>query len=177
MGANRTVVIDFPYRIGTRGATNLGTSGGPFAPELPYETMTDAEILGFPIDDFAAERCDLFIWTVHSKLPLAIKVMERHGFKYHAVITWMKSGGTTLMGIHRNTEFVVYGYRGRWQIPKKGRAIRTGFKAPLRGHSVKPREFYEMIRPKTAEPRIDVFARRRHPGFAAWGDQVEGAPA
>lgn len=40
-------------------------------------------------------------------------------------------------------------------------------------HSQKPDEFYEILRRRTPAPRIDIFARRRHFGFDAHGNQVE----
>ena len=33
--------------------------------------------------------------------------------------------------------------------------------------------FYELIRRVARRPRVDIFARRRHEGFDAFGNQVE----
>ena len=168
---NRTAVIDFPYDL-DMGGDNKKFMGG-YKRKLPYKTMSDDEILRFDIDRFLKPRACLFVWTTSSKIQLAIEYLKKYGFKLHSVITWVKNGGPTMNGIHNNSELVLFGYRGSWQIPINGKAIRTAFASPRRGHSVKPREFYEMIRPKTPAPRIDIFARGRHPGFAAWGDEVE----
>ena len=77
-----------------------------------------------------------------------------------------------MQGIFRNSEFVVFGYRGPFNIPFKGRSIPAAFNGRTGGHSKKPSEFYELLRTKTKPPRIDVFARKRHPGFDAWGDEA-----
>lgn len=47
------------------------------------------------------------------------------------------------------------------------------FKAKRRKHSEKPDVFYANILKVTNAPRIDIFARKRHYGFDAWGNEVE----
>jgi septum formation topological specificity factor MinE len=53
--------------------------------------------------------------------------------------------------------------------------------APVREHSRKPDEVYARIERYCAGPYLELFARTRHPGWDARGDQVdmfpmEGAP-
>jgi len=167
----KTIVMDFPWKLTDHGTDNF--MKGKINHNLPYGQMTDDEILNFNINDFAEYQCDLFLWTTHKKLPLTFKILERWGFKYYCIITWFKNSGLTVNGFFMNSEIVVYGYRGKFTIPRRGEAIPIVFKANTRGHSIKPDEFYELIKPKTREPRIDIFARKRHDGFEAWGDQVE----
>lgn len=170
MGENHVVVVDYPWdrKSGISGQSRMGKFR-----ELPYKTMTDAQIRRFDLERFMAPDCDVFLWTTHAKLGFTIQLLGTLGLKYRVVMTWIKPKGITMQGIYRNSEFVVVGYRGKSSIEKTGTPMRTAFVGKHRGHSVKPDEFYEMIRRKTAGPRIDVFARRRHPGFGAWGDQVE----
>lgn len=176
-GTNHTCVIDFPWPV--REVGGRYTKDGRKRPgcwqmdDMPYKLMTKKQILDFAIDDFAAPDSLLFMWTTHSQLPFACKVMEHWGFTYYCCMTWVKDNGITLHGITRNSEFVLFGYRGSYMFKAVGEAVKAAFSARRRDNSVKPAEFYEMIRPKTPEPRIDIFARRRHKGFSAWGDQVE----
>ena len=58
----------------------------------------------------------------------------------------------------------------------KGVSLPTFFREDSTVHSRKPQIFYQMLCRSTPEPRIDVFARKRHYGFDAWGDQVENVP-
>ena len=89
-------------------------------------------------------------------------------------MTWKKNPGVGLLGFYRNSENIIYGYRGKMGIDKgPGEYIKTCFESDITIHSQKPNIFYESIRYRTLSPRIDIFARRRHPGFDAWGDQVE----
>ena len=78
-----------------------------------------------------------------------------------------------MQGIFRNSELAIFGYSGEFNIPFRGKAIPTAFNAKTGIHSEKPSEFYEIIKSKTQTPRIDIFARKQHHGFTAWGDQVE----
>lgn len=85
----RTVVIDPPWRVGA-GLEKLSLDCYRIARPLPYDTMTDSEIMAFPINDFADKECDLFLWTTHTKLPLALSILQAWGFKYHALMSWDK---------------------------------------------------------------------------------------
>jgi len=167
----KTIVIDPPWDVRCNLTNEKFYRIGR---KLPYKVMKDSEILSFPINNFAAEECDLFLWTTHTKLPLALAILEKWGFKYHALLTWDKQSGVCINGFYRRTEFVVYGYRGRQCLNVgRGSHIPTIFKAKTKKHSEKPAKFYDIIRRRTQEPRIDIFARHRHFGFDAWGDEVD----
>ena len=51
--------------------------------------------------------------------------------------------------------------------------MKTLFSERTKRHSEKPAILYEYIKDYFPSPRLDVFARRRHIGFDAWGDEVE----
>lgn len=167
----RTIVIDFPWDIKCNLVdTKFYRCGKP----LPYKVMPDKEILDFPIDNFADKDCDLFVWVTHSKLPFGLELVKRWGFKYHCLLTWDKTNGIGLNGFQRRTEMVIYAYRGKMGIVRtKGHYIPTLITEKLTTHSTKPTLFYTTLKGRTLEPRIDIFARKRHEGFEAWGDEVE----
>jgi N6-adenosine-specific RNA methylase IME4 len=171
----KTIVMDPPWEVDSGFAKRLtNTKYYRFGKKLPYETMTDNEILEFPINDFADEECALFIWTIQKKTPFVFKLLEKWGFKFNLILTWKKSSGIGLKGFYRNSETCIYAYRGKMCVDwGKGHYIKTCFEAPVTKNSEKPSIFYESISNRTLEPRIDIFARRRHDGFDAWGDQVE----
>ena len=52
----------------------------------------------------------------------------------------------------------------------------TGFYAAKGAHSVKPEEMRRMIEKVSYAPRIELFAREKHEGWDAWGNEVEGVP-
>lgn len=163
----QTIVIDPPWLIG-----NLSLR--KFPRKINYRMMTDEKIQQIPITNFAAECCGLFMWVTLSKIPHALKITESWGFTYHIMLTWHKPNMLNFLGFGRNSEHVIFSYRGKFNIDTGcGSYIPTVFRGKNRKHSQKPDEFYEILRQRTPEPRIDIFARRRHFGFDAYGDQVE----
>lgn len=172
LGKYKTVVIDPPWLLRAALKKMVGKHG--YHTNLPYKTMTDEEIRAFQINDFADKECDLFMWTTHTKLPIALDILQAWGFKFHVLLSWDKMSGVCMNGFYRQTEFVVYGYRGKQGIDVgEGSYIPTLFSSKANGHSKKPDKFYSIIKDRTREPRIDIFARKRHYGFDAFGDQVE----
>ena len=57
-------------------------------------------------------------------------------------------------------------------INKKGKFIPSLIRQKRTRHSEKPSLFYEILKNNTKEPRIDIFARRKHDGFDSWGLEV-----
>lgn len=170
----KTIVIDPPWAVGNGFDKKYCFHGQNREQCLPYQTMSDTEILAFPINNFAAEDCDLFLWTTHTKLPTALNILQAWGFKYHALMAWDKANGVCINGFYRNTELIVYGYRGKMGIDvSEGNYIPTLFKEQSRNHSRKPDVFYSILRKRTQEPRIDIFARYKHVGFDVWGNEAE----
>ena len=166
----RTIVIDPPWEV-IFNMSNLTVNGTKYK-KLPYATMTDNEIRNFPIDNYAEKKCWLFMWSTHRKLPTALNIIEQWGFHYDCILAWNKHRGPTVNGICRDMEPCIIAHRGN---------LRLSNKIPLKliidslntSNSEKPRKFYDMVRKSAPKPRIDIFARRRHYGFNAYGDQVE----
>ena len=175
-GKYKTVVIDPPWTL-KLGRNTLKNTG--YKSKLPYDTMTDKELLKFPLGDFAAANCILFLWTVHSKTRFAFDLAEQWGFKPYAIITWYKHTGVCRNGIYNSTEPCLIAYRGKLgDCTNNKQPIKLFVDSAFTAHSEKPRKFYQMLAKSTPPPRIDIFARRRHHGFDAWGDQAqEQAPA
>jgi N6-adenosine-specific RNA methylase IME4 len=169
----KTVVIDPPWLL--QSAFKSQKHCNKFAcSNIPYKTMTDAEIINFPINEYADIECDIFMWTTHTKLPVSLTILQAWGFKFHVLMAWDKMSGVCMNGFYRQTEFIVYGYRGKQGVNVgEGNYIPTLISSKSTGHSKKPDKFYSIIRNRTQAPRIDIFARKRHYGFDAYGDQVE----
>lgn len=173
----KTIVIDFPWPVEGISASAAKKMRYGQRLNMPYKTMDIEQIKAFPIDEFADEQCALFLWTTQGFHHTALDIVELWGFKQSKVMTWDKGGGINWLGFWNNAEFVIFAYRGKYpMIIKPGGTIHTVFRAKAGRHSEKPAKFYDMIRPVTPEPRIDIFARKRHYGFDAWGDQVQEQP-
>ena len=180
LGGYKTIVIDppWPCHLGNQSETGLLATPRVGA---RYNLMGEREIKRLNINLLAAEDAHLFCWTTQRFLPLAIECLPWWGFKYHFVMVWHKPGGPKLVGYPKyNCEFVVYGHRGPLVHGKShhfGFHTTKGFWACFNAaqgrHSEKPAEFYDLLRRVTPGPRIDLFARRRHEGFDAWGNEAE----
>jgi N6-adenosine-specific RNA methylase IME4 len=58
---------------------------------LHYPTMSDNEIINLDINSIANEKCILFLWTTDAHLEIAIKAINKWGFKYKTIaFTWNK---------------------------------------------------------------------------------------
>ena len=172
----KTVVIDFPWPVAEISASAAKKMNYGRRMNMPYKTMDLEAIAAFPINDFADEQCALFMWTTQGFVKAALDIVDQWGFKFSKLITWDKVDGINWLGFKTNSEFVIFAYRGRYPLAVDAHcSIRTVFRSMQGRHSEKPDKFYQIILP-FPEPRIDIFARKRHYGYDAWGDGVLPAP-
>ncbi len=162
------IYVDPPWDIGSIILDEKWTS--PI--EDKYETLSLDEIKSIEVENICAADCSLFIWTTQSFLKQVFSVIRSWGFKYHCCIAWDKGSGWTQNGFHWRTEFCLYAYKGLINIEQKGKAIPTIITEPSREHSKKPDLMYELIENNISEPRIELFARHKRPGWDVWGNEV-----
>ena len=177
------IVVDPPWDQGKSGKRAVRPNQGV---DLEYPTMTFDEIANIPIGDWAAEQAFLWLWATNSKsrssrkpiLMQAFDLMEHWGFNYYTTLTWTKPTGPTPFGPFQvATEHCIFGYRGGCKFPKESLGkMKTWFSAPVTRHSEKPSIIYEHANRYFDGPFLDVFARRRHPGFDAWGNEAQASP-
>ncbi|WP_316228352.1 MULTISPECIES: MT-A70 family methyltransferase [unclassified Bradyrhizobium] len=151
-----------------------------------YKTEGLDRIKDMPVGDLAAKDCALFMWVVDWYLHGAIELMSHWGFEFKTVaFTWAKTNGedvsdpfdesTWHMGqgywSRANPEMCLLGTRG---APQRLHAdVRQLIVAPLRDHSCKPDAWLERIERLVEGPYLELNARRRRPGWVAWGDELE----
>lgn len=159
MGRYATVVIDPPWDYDHEKLF----SG------MPYEAMPMQDIQDLPIPSVLQDDAFLFLWTVNRFVPEAIRLVGHWDCSYNLLMTWVKNFGVKPPGNPSfNSEFVVVAKHGTpsWQDVREFRAASIWRK---RGHSVKPPEFYDLLRRVTPGPRLDIFGRRAIGGFDSWG--------
>ena len=179
-GEYRCIVVDPPWDQGKTGKRSVRPNQGT---DLSYPTLTYSEISMLPIADWATPDAFIWVWATNSRsrssgkpiLVQAFELLEHWGFQYYTTITWNKSTGPCPFGPYQiTTEHCLFGYRGKCIFPKASLGkMQTVFSASVRRHSEKPSTIYRHIRRYFSPPRLDVFARRRHQGFDAWGNEVE----
>jgi N6-adenosine-specific RNA methylase IME4 len=170
-----TVLLDPPWRFRNR--------TGKVAPEhrrlARYTTMTATEIASLPLAGLMAERSHCYLWVPNALLAQGLAVLEAWGFTYKANLVWhkvRKDGGSDGRGVgfyFRNvTELVLFGTRGKLRTSAPGRSQVNLFASRKREHSRKPDELYHIIERCSPGPYLELFARHRHPGWLAWGDEA-----
>jgi N6-adenosine-specific RNA methylase IME4 len=156
-----TVMADPPWDIqqkGTFGAVNH------------YHLMSLARITAMPVADLAAENAHCWLWVTNATLRHGYDVLEAWGFTPRSVFTWIKSKLGLGVYLRNATEHVLLGTRGK--APVLFKAQPNWLFAPTQEHSHKPEEQYAVIERVSPGPYLELFARRRQPGWDSWGDEL-----
>jgi N6-adenosine-specific RNA methylase IME4 len=150
------------------------------AAERHYRTMRTEDICRLPVPEISDEDSILFMWATFPQLPEALRVIEAWGFVYKcAGFVWLKKNrkaDSWFFGLgfwtRGNCEVCLLATKGR---PKRDSAkVPQLIVSPVEEHSKKP----DIAREKIVElmgdiPRIELFARKRTPGWDVWGNEVD----
>ncbi|WP_435084264.1 MT-A70 family methyltransferase [Gordonia hongkongensis] len=158
----RTIMADPPWDIQQKG--HLGAS-------QHYSLMTLDRIKAMPVADLAEDDAHLWLWVTNATLRDGYDVMEAWGFVPRSPLTWIKPRLGLGNYLRNATEHLILGTRGR--APVNFRAQPTWMFAPLQDHSHKPEEQYAVIERISSGPYLELFARRRQPGWHAWGNEID----
>lgn len=135
-----------------------------------YPTMTEDEMESLAVP--SADDCHLFVWTTQRFLPMAMRLVPIWGFQYSCLFVWHKTKGMQPLYMpYYNCEFIVYARKGNPRF-KTTKDFKTCNQWPHNGHSVKPEEFYALLRRVTGGKRLDMFSRRKIEGFETWGSEA-----
>jgi N6-adenosine-specific RNA methylase IME4 len=154
-------VVDFPW------ADDTGRYDDPSHRLVtPFPSMTLEQICAFPIASILAPHAVVWLWTTNYHVTRGIHrtVLDALGLQPKAMLTWGKphfGGGDWLRG---QTEQCILAVRGKPVVTLTNQS--TLLLAPPRevgGHSVKPREFYDLVESLCPAPRYaDLFSRYQH---------------
>jgi N6-adenosine-specific RNA methylase IME4/ParB-like chromosome segregation protein Spo0J len=148
-----------------------GNPDGPYAPESHYPTMPLEEIKALQVP--AAEDAVLFLWTVSALLPQALAVIESWGFDYKTNLVWTKKWIGPGVWLRNRHELLLLARRGVYPPPEPEDRVDSVLEAPRGRHSEKPERLYELLeRMYPHASKLELFARRRRPGWAAWGNEA-----
>ena len=146
----------------------------------PYNRMPYAELAALPVQEYAKPDSMLVLWSTWTHLNQAMELIPAWGFRYCAGFPWLKvtKDGRPIFGLgvwfQGCTELILVGRRGK-PFGSKGnpRPARKGIVISRRQeHSRKPDEVAEWIERCLPGPYLELFARRRRPGWDAVGDQL-----
>lgn len=171
-GQYRTIYIDPPWPERGGGKIKRGA-------DKHYGLLTVKQIMELPVQSLThPDGCHIYLWVTNNYLQAGLDCLAAWGFEYITTITWLKDRmglGQYYRGL---TEHCLFGVTPR-RLPYKsedGKRCQgvTGFFEDKTIHSRKPIKMRQMIECVSYEPRIELFARDRFPGWDAWGDEVAG---
>lgn len=158
----RTILADPPW--------DISQAGGRGAIQH-YPLMTVEQITNMPVADLAEDDAHLWLWVTNGSWRAGYDVMTAWGFTYRSPLTWVKPRLQLGQYLRNMTEHVLFGTRGR--APVNFRAQPTWFIAPVQEHSHKPEEQYAIIERVSPGTYLELFARRRQPGWDVWGNEID----
>lgn len=155
--------------------------------EREYSLMTwdNLAALGPSIASVAAPNCAIFMWTTAPLLIETVAMVQAWPFRYITkAFSWVKTtkSGGIFFGIGSytasNTEDVWLLSNG---IPHRhnkdvSQIVPTydAVVAPMGRHSKKPEEVQDRIERLVRGPYLEIFARRRRPGWVCVGNELDG---
>lgn len=158
----RTILADPPWDVLQRGGRGA---------DRHYPVMTVEKIAALPVGKLASADAHLWLWVTNATLFSGQVVMAAWGFTYRSCLTWVKPGlGLGSYYLRNNTEHLLLGTKGR--APILFRSQPTWLFAPKQDHSHKPEEQYAIIERCSPGPYLELFARRKWPGWQVWGNEV-----
>ena len=139
-----------------------------------YPTMSEKELMEFPIEKFADDNCIMFMWTSNPHLELAIRLGQKWGFKYCTVgFVWDKKQVTPGFYTMSQTELCLVFKKGKIPKDRGLRNIKQFYSETRTVHSRKPAEFRDRINEMFPnQTKIELFARNSSPGWDVFGNET-----
>jgi N6-adenosine-specific RNA methylase IME4 len=139
-----------------------------------YPTLSIASIskMGDAVRAIAAPDAILWFWVINYYMREAYDVIAAWGFEPKTILTWVKDCAGFGDWLRGQTEHCIMATRGKPIVTLTNETTRLD--APARGHSEKPRAFYELVERLCPAPRYcDLFSRYRHnERWDCHGDEV-----
>lgn len=163
----RTILADPPWQINQRGKNSNRSA------EHHYELMPLDCIKAMPVADLCdASASHLYLWCPNGLLPEALEVIRAWEFTFRSPIYWIKPRLGLGNYVRNASETLLFATRGK--APVKFHAQPNWFFAAQQEHSHKPEEQFAIIERLSDGPYLELFARRRQPGWDAWGFEAPG---
>lgn len=158
----KTILADPPWQknqTGVRGASR-------HYPLMPLE-----RIKAMPVQDLAEEHSHLYLWSPNNIIPEALQVVKAWGFTYRNMLVWGKPKLGLGAYIRTSHESCIFATRGK--APVKFHAQPSFMFCAQQDHSHKPEEQFAIIQRLSDGPYLELFARRRMPGWDVWGNEID----
>ena len=136
-----------------------------------YPTMNVEKICGLQVP--TSEDAVLFLWATNPMLEDALEVMRAWGFRYKTNLVWVKNKFGTGFYVRGQHELLLIGVKGNTHGPEESNRPPSVLNAPVRNHSQKPNEVYEIIEQMYPNSKfLELFARDKREDWESWGNEV-----
>jgi N6-adenosine-specific RNA methylase IME4 len=162
VGVFEIISVDPPWPYGTKYDSAGRRAANPY-PEMSLEEITAIELP-------AADDCILFLWTTHKFMRHSFNILDSWGFRDVAIITWVKDRMGLGTWLRSQSEFCIMAVKGKPTIGLTNQT--TIINGPLREHSRKPDEFYNMVDGLCVGRKLDYFSREPRPGWQVFGNDT-----
>lgn len=161
----KTILCDAPWIINQRGKNNSRSA------EHHYELMPLDRIKAIPVADLCKENAHLYLWVPNGLLQEGLDTIKAYGFTFRSPIYWIKPRLGLGNYVRNASETLLFATRGC--APVKFHAQPNWLFAPQQEHSHKPEEQFAIIERLSDGPYLELFARRRQPGWDCWGNEID----
>jgi N6-adenosine-specific RNA methylase IME4 len=162
-------------------------NGGNGKARAHYDLMTIDQLCSLKVKEIAEDDSVLILWSTWPQVEGAMRVISAWGFEYVSGFPWVKLYDDPLCDVFGNvvmrpTYGTGYWIRGCSEpvfVCKRGNArpVETswmGLISKRMEHSRKPDTIYEYAE-SFPGPYLEMFARRKRPGWDVFGNQIEGS--
>lgn len=161
----RTILADPPWDINQKGRYSNRSA------ESHYELMPLGRIKAMPVTDLCEDNAHLYLWIPNGLLQEGLDVIKAWGFTFRSPFYWIKPRLGLGNYIRNASETLLFATCGK--SPVKFHSQPNWLFAPQQDHSHKPEEQYAIIERLSHGPYLELFARRRQPGWDMWGNEID----
>jgi len=152
------------------------SSGSSAQRHYPTMTLSKLKEMAPQVQNATDDDALLFMWSSSPHLDQAIELMTAWGFSY-ATVAFVWDKGRVNPGFYTMSqcEICLVGKRGKIPQPRGARNVHQLVQEKRGRHSAKPAEVRKRIEQMfPQQKKIELFARERHSGWDAHGDEILG---
>jgi len=163
-GKYHVIVADPPWAYEHRSADSTHRAANP------YPAMNTDEVAALDVASHALDDCILWLWTTNAFMVDAHRVADSWGFGVKTILTWAKDRMGTGDWLRGQTEHCLMAVRGKPVVTLTNQT--TLLRGPLREHSRKPDEFYDLVDALCPGQKLELFSRTKRSGWTCAGAEV-----
>ena len=161
-GKYDVIVIDPPWPYGTKYDPSGRRAANPY-PEMSLDELKGLNKKKIP----AADNCVLWLWTTHKFMRHSFELLDAWEFRDVAILTWVKDRMGLGQWLRSQSEFCIMAVKGTPKINLTNQT--TVINGPMREHSRKPDEFYDMVNDLCIGRKLDYFSTEKREGWDQYG--------